>query len=734
MTNNRKISTLYQPHYKQPAELKNFLPMKLIKQVLAINGISTNFLPVSINEAIPKLKNAIANNNSKDAKEILDEFPAIVNRSLNSRGETPLIFSIKNYTRDITYLILQKPLDISQTDFKGLTAIDHANAQNIDPKILAALQARKKLVDFLQEGFKNLAQSIALELDRHRNRKLPKNILKEQVLLLALEHISQIASELAYYPNRVLDLYLLLKSVFQISCQSDIKKNLLELINVREKILKGDASDYCYALTLANHFSCQLVELICPGIDNPANQLLQGAMNLNRSQPWENLAAAETSLPDSPGEFYRTAADHIHLYEEIVTRAIANLKRKYSHKNEIWFGSDPENCKDPLPAADLEVIKQRTPTLKKLVEYTESLERSANKNFEENLFERLSRLRRGLIKGDKYHKGTETQAAKCATLAVAEFADWWHGLGETDEGKEIQKELRKVPGLSAALDNILRSGYYCTNLAGTALEAVLIRPENQEMINKLSKQVHFVQASDRMLDKWQKNIVKELKSVRPKIVLDKDLFLKLSQDNEFVNSLKDLLNYNYLLKFIEELDNQSRKLLRLELLHAVRNHQPDAVNYLLKTKCDMLNNTREIKHILYFLQHNPNLNQSQDKSVIKELKKHKHFFDRRKQSTFKLIGITCNSQNDLNFFQQRKLNKASKKFKEHYALDAGQFEFWSKLSDQDRLLYYVWFSQGKQLIANGFCNLELFVKFTSYLLNLDEPRTNELVEKINFRR
>lgn len=348
--------------------------------------------------------------------------------------------------------------------------------------------------------------------------------LKFKMLNEGLELINSINSA-GENDAQLLDLYMTINSVYRIcSRHNNILPRIKGFLETREDILIGDTNDYCYHETLANNFCYHLATLLFP--QQPAmNVLLRKALTENRSTPWQDVTTLENDIP-SPGSFFRTNDNCIHLYAPVVDRAIANLNRGQAKLSEIWFGTDEKNLRT-LSQEELNILKQRSQTLKNLVTYTEELE-----NYRGALSKRFDDLRNGLIAGS--NGGGEAKSP--AYTGVAQFFNWWNELDNSEAGRIEKDKILKIAGMNQYLDYLSKVKDACVTGLHNQLSQVYDVPNVREALRVIEKDdAHYLSSDE--LDKLRKQITQELEEYQ-NINVNKNIFEDISRSPQFIEKLK----------------------------------------------------------------------------------------------------------------------------------------------------------------------------------------------------
>lgn len=390
--------------------------------------------------------------------------------------------------------------------------------------------------------------------------KLKKQIFDKALNILEAQNESN--------TSQLLDLYFTIHTVIKICKEEHNPDNfqykVADFFKVREHLLRGDSHDYCYAPTsAANIFCSQLAHIIFPR-QSINNVLLSDT--LKRNKPWVHPDDwKNTNLP-AVNEWFRTPNNRVHLYAGVVQQAIVNLYMQCEKLSDVWFGTDnasPDNTtldktdnkdSNSLTSWDLRILKQRSPTLKMLIEYTEFLQ--IHNEGHPSIYSHLNELRLALNKGQKKNNknkestGTEEEAGSEVNIAVAKFAEWWNGLKVIEGGREIRRKLAAIrrrdngqydpypefrtlgdrlkyilnPNVDHARDYHAR---YCVAFQAEMLEGILSDPINQEEIRKIDNTFDIHWKRD-YLDQLQKQIRTELKCGNVDINTGRDLFSMLS--------------------------------------------------------------------------------------------------------------------------------------------------------------------------------------------------------------
>lgn len=643
---------------------------------------SSSFDPIHLqrveNETLNQFSNAITTKDTEIISQILSQCPFIINSPLNDKDQTALIVAVQE--QKVNYkmikVLLKSGADVNYYDQIGLNAKDYAALQENEE--LCTLLESTISIDIpkpFQDQLNILKKNIAEQLNHYQQNQSTAHSPKMQIFEQMLTQLNRSDNNEQFYPEKLLDLYLTISTVFNLCSETDIKNKILEFLSVRENILRGDSHDYCYSLTLANQFCYQLVSILFPKESNPINVLMKQALTEERQEPWQDPYLLETNLPIFPGAFFRNETNHIHLYEGIVERAIANLKAGLVTKAQIWIGTDDKTANKPLTTDDLSILSQRTSTLAKLVAYTEELEKYNKYVSHQDVYERLSILRQGLLKGDANHTGIELNAGSEANIAIAEFADWWNQIEFS-----VQDKIRAVSNGQNSIGDILdivlsdqvnnRSAIrFCIQTKGRMLEEILSHEYAREALISISNTRRDIRKSHNQLDIYKKTILKELENHPPHIRTNRSIFNDLYHSPHFMQACathNSHLDYFSLLWISPYHNDQVKKIttayLRMELLNLIKSRQYQLVGTLLSKRYDILQTTEEVKDLSNFLK-NDKQALSMNKDTLKLLQQHQKTLPHSKESDFKLIILSTNVHTTFAQKTKDKLSKAKKMLK-----------------------------------------------------------------------
>lgn len=551
-----------------------------------------------------KMFQALHNNDIDAIKELIFKTPALTNTLI--KGQTPLVIAVKNNNIEIVRLLLLYGADIFQKDNKGLCAIDYAafGENNNLIKLLTIEESRiNDIVFFIQ----NLLEKITQLLNEVRNGD-DNNHLYIFILLKLSDFLNNIEED---YSNaaKLLDLYAVANTIFNITSNykdEEFKKNLYEFLQHREDVLKGDSHDYCFANSLANRLCSSIVQILSP-FENPLNILLHNATNQDRKNTWQNPYTLETDLP-LPHNFFRSNNNHIHLYEGILERAIAELKAGETNLENIWLQTDLNslNLKNKnnisLSAFDLKVLANRTPTFKVLIEYTKTLEIFMLQR-QNSLFYKFRRLAKEI--SDGFDRSGEAQQK--SHVAIANFSQWWNMLSDVDQDKikGINKELQCI------IDRLTEQHGYCVVSMRKDLNSILSCETVRLKLNEIDETLDY-RVSHTQLNQLKEKILDELSHSCP-ISADKNIFRIICNheylfnlftiDLDYKNLSTKLLNDNYIFTENKILNTGEQRMFAVKFVENLINNINDpnkVVNFMDKIFELEFQNPLLIKRIHYY--------------------------------------------------------------------------------------------------------------------------------------
>lgn len=371
-----------------------------------------------------------------------------------------------------------------------------------------------------------------------------KPLKEKQLIVQAVNGLELGVNELNIFQR--IDLYCTLNSLLgllkKVQKLEALKKELQCFFSEREDNTNATGLDYNLSSDITNKI-CIAVAKIVFDKDSFFNQLLPNSTDL--PSPWKSLTDGSSSLPTDPSQFFRDEKNGIHLYTDTVTYALERIKEGYTRWDDIWLKTDARvaDQQRPLSIETLGILKQRTPSLAKLIDYTLELtehSESASYDVQANFY----KLRKGLMKGDVNHGGKEELASHVAEEACLKFALWWNNPNLlTPEEKKIIEALR-YPDCDYSLGGILNIVLRVTPLPasnadgtpnttgcifyrGRDLQLIIDFPANAQKIAEISKAVkerikdnptHAAECltpptlrfTPTQLDAWKEKIVQEL--------------------------------------------------------------------------------------------------------------------------------------------------------------------------------------------------------------------------------
>lgn len=483
-----------------------------------------------------QLEDAIMEGDLYKVKSLLTY--SLLNTPLFKANITPIAFALKHDKKRIAEYLIEIGADMqlpnipystsSQDLIKEYKKIDTA----LDD-VLIHLKERKteaKSVHALSDSKATQAQHLALALD-------------------ILEKIKDISMDASPHIYEKMDLAILINSISAAIQEAtdtiELEKNLKGVLANREDAILNTRLDYCFSKnSSANKLSEYIAKKINPSL--PYNQLLERACTVGRKNAWYNPIElgeeSERTLP-STSHVIRLPGNELHLYKPIVESAINRIiKDKCKLISHIWFGTDDKITRPvpPLRHETLLLLKQRSPKLKRLIEYTEALDARTKLIGNSNVYQRLEILKNGLFAGDYRVTGDHSNAGTDANIAVASFSDWWNNLAKIRPDLcERIKSLENLNGESnETIGNVINiildegnlqgrgSTTYCVHLKANMLERMLKNKDIKKALEEmqLDYSTHlptFCELSDHELLSVQEAIFKELdeEKARPDHIL-----------------------------------------------------------------------------------------------------------------------------------------------------------------------------------------------------------------------
>lgn len=372
-------------------------------------------------------------------------------------------------------------------------------------------------------ALQNLQTRIYNALQRNAYDKMRSEILNH-----ALTALGNVQVE-AYDNALLLDLYLTINSVFDICGKhSDFNAALKKFFGQREELLRGDSHDYCYSQSLANQFCQRVAKTVFPH-KNPLNVLLENALANDRREIWQDVTTLDNSL-DSPGEFFRTKDNCIHLYQAVVERAIGILKRGYFDINEIWRGTDVKNLKS-LNNESLLILKQRSPTLRQLIEHTETLNKGAG-----FITKKFAEWRCGLKAGVRNNGPEDLEADKASYKANKEFFEWWNELPKSTKGQAIRNKINQISELGAFIKTMSSKDSINNCVDGYQMELEELLGRYRDELKQIDQPQFQSDFSNNELDQLKQVISRELDSFCT-IKTNQNVFAELCQKKDLMDRL-----------------------------------------------------------------------------------------------------------------------------------------------------------------------------------------------------
>lgn len=340
-----------------------------------------------------------------------------------------------------------------------------------------------------------------------------------------------------------IDLYCLSNQLLAAFKTSTNDQELSDKIRIvfcqREAAILNTRLDYCYdTQTPANRICYALAKQMVPEDYSPYNLLLHQARTEDRKEaeawfdPIIGVSEEEAMLPDSK-YFFRLPGNEIHLYEYVVEQAIVRIKEGNRRLAHIWFGTDSKNVQPvpPLNQNTLMILKQRSASLKKLIEYSEYLDCCSRQT--KSIIKHLEVLRDGLRAGNYHYTGKHELAGDPAYMAIIEFSDWFNTLNSNlqrrilavkirSHGYSLEYIIRVRLSISDINPNISRnSAVFCVDSISAAIDSLLNDAEVRAQFIAIDEEIQSedIELSHKILDDWKKQINAELQEEQPAIFL-----------------------------------------------------------------------------------------------------------------------------------------------------------------------------------------------------------------------
>ena len=306
-----------------------------------------------------------------------------------------------------------------------------------------------------EEVFQDLKKEVNVQLQAiDSDSNLKKNLLA--VIDRELAEVLNIVGW-HYFIDNIITIQSIL-TIIQNSSDGDLPAKLTDFFAVREFFIEDTLLDYHCSDFLANRICVAVAGVLISSKKNSKEEansdsdkmvspydLLLSVTKSNR-KPWEkwlNPIIFSEALPKRRGEFFR-ANGKIHLYQPIVEGAIARLEQGFQYLAEIWLGTDPRGATPkkhrnellpgsplPLTQEDLTVLKNHSPAMAELVNYTVELNEHARHS--KDYYKCFTDLREGLLQGDTSRDGLELEAGNSAYVAIVKFNNWFGKLPETEK-------------------------------------------------------------------------------------------------------------------------------------------------------------------------------------------------------------------------------------------------------------------------------------------------------------
>lgn len=504
-----------------------------------VNNISEDHAKQKIIEAI-KAKNLHA------IESIIEQYPFLAHTAINPDEQTALILAAESNSEPIVSYFLKKGANIYQIDKKGLAAIDYAAFQKNTALCQLLLNVQKLKEDTILSLIQDLSSKISTYLLKQFVEDNNHQHICKAILAKLLEYLAKSVEE-QHFPEKIIDLYCVANSIFYLVLQSKEKTDLINKIitffRLRENVLRGDAHDYCFNNILANQLCIWLAKYLFPD-RSPFTILYHDTLTKKRNNPWQNPYTLAEELPDNSQEFFRNHQNEIQLYEAILERAISELKAGAIDIKKIWLSTDikqistEEKREDfALRLEDLNILRQRSPALQRLVNYTESLKSLSEREEKITLYAAFTGLQEGLRAG-----ASHGFAEASSHLAIANFSNWWHRLSP-----HTQKKIRTIAGLGSFIEQTLHYHDYCTVAASMALYNLLGDQRIRDALNQIDGTLEY-RMTNQELDEWKSVILKELTKNKSVIHVQRNIFQLLSQQCKFLHLLKmsDFIDFSLL--------------------------------------------------------------------------------------------------------------------------------------------------------------------------------------------
>jgi hypothetical protein len=439
-----------------------------------------DFIPADV---IKEVIDSIIRKQFEIFRGLLRNFPLLLNYPLNADKQTPLILATIHGARIISEFLIDVGADSSHIDEKNLAVLDYANFHEADHLI-----EKIGIQTTLNPHFTNLIAAINNSLQEEAITVLKQEIL-EMTRVFLQNYLNESSSDAPF--ARQIDLLYTAQGIYEAVATTRandvIITNLREFFALREHVLRGDEHDYFFNQTLANRLSVAVAKIIAPTV-TPLNFLLRNALTADRRKSW---ASGLNDTLENSHDFFRNRDDEIHDYYSILDKAKGLLILSDNNPEHIWLCLDEKNISQeavgrsvykPLSRTDLEIVKQRSKSFKKLVERTEAVHfyiQSKPALYNGSIIVKLNELRHSLLLGDKSakaaellkelslnpeqykaYRGTEKLAGGLAHMGVYQFWCWWQQLGNPYE-KTLNLKDRRESGLQKrirAVSSVINKG------------------------------------------------------------------------------------------------------------------------------------------------------------------------------------------------------------------------------------------------------------------------------------
>lgn len=328
----------------------------------------------------------------------------------------------------------------------------------------------------------------------------------------------------------------LLQAMADVKDSQELTTHIKIILAKREDAILNSGLDYCYTPDSHANYLCHLIAQTITD-ELPSQLLLHQALTKDRQEPWCNYLDEKGGQLPEVQAFFRLPGNEIHLYKEVVDSAIARVKEGKKLLPHIWFGTDPKNIKPvpPLQSTALTILKQRSPTLRKFIDYTEALD--AYYQIKRNVLQQFELLRDGLLAGNYKVTNNHFQAGQAAYAALAEFSEWWNTFDKHNPGlcNQIRAIGHDYSGRRETLGEVLdilfdqknydrrNDATYCVDIKAHMIDRIIKEPAIRLTLEDITiipgKPADFDEVSTEKLDEWNRLIFQELIDYKPKRIL-----------------------------------------------------------------------------------------------------------------------------------------------------------------------------------------------------------------------